>query len=183
MIPFESSGWSDGRRSGIDKTTHVEQTLVRAISAMLDRTPPGGAIDPDDDDLRAALPALENFVAANLREVYESWRREDLDGFLIASARSADPQVIELAGLAVLLSDQTLTPFHLRLGITPMPGEVTWFEIRLGERGSGVGGIRRVRPASVNVAKWLHHLAADPSPLDKRWACAIAFGRQLPDAP
>jgi hypothetical protein len=183
MIPFVSSGWSDGRRSGIDNTTHVEHTIVRAISAVLERTSPGGTIDPDDNGLRLALPALESLAAANLREVCEAWRREDIDGFLIASARSTDPQAIELVALVVLLSDQTLTPFHLRLGITPMPGEVTWSVIRLGERGNGVGGIRRVRPASVNVAKWLHRLAANRSPLDKRWACAIEFGRQLPDAP
>lgn len=60
-----------------------------------------------DTGLSGLLDALELFVPQVLREDFQEWEMESLDGFLVAEAKSNPEGVFSLVGLAILISDQT----------------------------------------------------------------------------
>lgn len=107
---------------------------------MLASLPSDGTID-DSDDFRDALSALEFFLPEALREIHPEWKGESLDGIYPALARKSADNEIEIIGLCCLISDQTLTPLHLRLQLDSTQDAVSWLECRLGE--STAGGMRR----------------------------------------
>lgn len=81
------------------------------------------------------LSSLEYFIPDVLAEVHYEWRREGLDGVLPLRARKVSELEAELVGHCILISDQTVVPFHLRLQIDPSEDKVSWLELRLGQRG------------------------------------------------
>jgi len=54
-----------------------------------------------------------------------------------ASFHKTGDRDIELAGLALFISDQTLTPLHLRLQLSSAYDCVSWIDLKLGERIDG----------------------------------------------
>ena len=81
------------------------------------------------------LSGLEFFIPQVLAEIHPEWKHESLDGFYPVVARKTGEGEAEIFGLCILISDQTTTPFHLRLQSSPSSDEVSWLECRLGEAG------------------------------------------------
>jgi hypothetical protein len=120
------------------------------------------------------LASLEYFVEQVLREVHPEWRHESLDGILPEVMRKTSDNELELAGMCILISDQTLTPLYLRLQLDTVEDAISWFECRLGE--ATAEGMRRT-PYSVGsnsmgkTAVWAR--------LDRiRWVYRVGYGKR-----
>ena len=94
-------------------------------------------IEPSDD----LLYALELYIPPLLSSYYPKWESESLDGFFITNARKTGVGSAELAGLCILMSDQTLTPVLIRLVLTSSCNSVASYQVFLGEAGGGHLGI------------------------------------------
>lgn len=102
---------------------------------------------------------LERLIPALLRMEYPEWERESIDGFFLASATKTAPRTAELTGTCILISDQTVTPFALTLGLT----DSTVFQIiniKLGESGAGPLGISGPVCTSPDAGELLRGLGA-----------------------
>lgn len=102
------------------------------------------------EDFQTVLTALEFFIPAVFREIHPEWEHESLDGFYPIMARKTGSHEAEIFGLCILISDQTVTPFHLRLQLARFHDEVSWLECRLGEVGED--GMMRTRYEELNRA-------------------------------
>jgi hypothetical protein len=159
---------------GMATHTPPERRIARALRALLERVEPGGAL-PDTIQLLVVLSCLESFIPGLLAETYPHWTGESLDGFFLAKRKKLGDGKAELRGMSILISDQAVTPFHLRMRLSGVADEIDWMECRLGRRGDGAGGMNRV-PWS----QWdgrTHALLQD-SFESIAWANAIAFGEE-----
>ena len=84
-------------------------------------------------EFRDVLSGLERFLVEVFQEIHPEWHREGLDGILPELARKNGDNEIEIVGLCIVLSDQTLAPLHLRLQLDPTENSVSWLECRLGQ--------------------------------------------------
>jgi len=80
-----------------------------------------------------AVRALEPYLTLLLREVSPFWKHESLDGVYCEFASKTGPLEVELWGQCILITDQTLTPYHLELRVAQEADEIEWLECRLGE--------------------------------------------------
>ncbi|WP_299484466.1 hypothetical protein [Acaryochloris sp. IP29b_bin.137] len=94
---------------------------------------PVNAPIPESEAFRDTLSTLEYFIPEVLREVYDEWKYESLDGVLTGLALKTNDYAAEIAGLGIILSDQTYTPLYVRLKLLPDKDEVAWFDCNLGE--------------------------------------------------
>jgi hypothetical protein len=154
----------------------AEQCASRLLRAILADLPNGGDI-PDSKRFREALSDLEWFLPEVLAEVYPKWNCESLDGIYPFLARKTGAEEAEIFGQCIFISDQTLTPLHLRLQISPDKDEVSWLECRLGEKGQH--GIVRTPYHSLNANfKRLYLLEGRADEID--WVYKVTFGRKRP---
>ena len=86
---------------------------------------------PDGDYI---FSSLEFFLPEILRERHNEWQRESLDGLYPKIFCKTAEHEIDFVGLAIFISDQTLTPIHLQLQLSPDHDCVSWVDLRLGER-------------------------------------------------
>lgn len=84
---------------------------------------------------------LELFVPRALREQHAEWEKESLDGIFVARATKTGPTAAELVGTAILISDQTVTPFVVELAAAEVGGGVAVRHLSIGEAGAGPLGI------------------------------------------
>ncbi|MFC1757392.1 hypothetical protein ACFL2H_01315 [Planctomycetota bacterium] len=68
-----------------------------------------------------------------LGEVHAFWKHESLDGVFHERAIKTSEGQAEIAGLCILISDQTLTPYHVQLRVAPNVEEIEWLDCRVGE--------------------------------------------------
>jgi hypothetical protein len=116
----------------------AEEIASRELRNVLSRAAIGGDIG-QFAEFREILSALEWFLSEVLDEAHREWEHECLDGFRIASAGKTGDGEAELIGHGILLRDSSITPFHLRLQVALQTDEVSWLELKLGERdGDGV---------------------------------------------
>jgi hypothetical protein len=154
----------------------LEQRIGRSLRAVLAGLPDGASID-DSERFREFLCGLEFFLPQVLGEVYSEWRHEGLDGVLTLEARKVGEGGADIFGLCIILSDQTLTPVHLRLQAAAPGDEVSWLECRLGERARK--GMVRIPYQSLHVvSKRLYALAGKAHEID--WVYRVTFGRRRP---
>lgn len=85
--------------------------------------------------------SIELFLPKLLRVEHPEWERESLDGIFVARAVKTENLAAEFLGTGVLISDQTVTPFMVRLKLTPSTKSFESVQIRLGEAGGGHLGI------------------------------------------
>jgi hypothetical protein len=125
------------------------------------------------DDLACKLGGLETFLLEVLREVHPEWEGESLDGILPIIARKTGPREAEILGHCILITDQTVVPFHLRLQVDADQDEICWLELRLGKAENG----KMVRtPYDGN---WKNkHLQSVPEQSNRTWAYAVTFGQK-----
>ena len=131
----------------------------------------------DAEQFREVLCGLEYFLPEVLREIHPEWDRESLDGLFPQVACKTRDGEAEIFGLCILISDQTLTPFHLRLQISPSVDKVSWLECRLGERGEQ--GMVRTPYQSLNaIRKRLYGREGRADRID--WVYNVTFGKRRP---
>ncbi|GMA16509.1 hypothetical protein E5F05_13865 [Deinococcus metallilatus] len=84
---------------------------------------------------------LELYIPQLLSHSYSEWERESLDGVFLTSARKTGLGTAELIGMCILISDQTVTPFFIRLVLASSRDSVASYQVLLGEPGGGRLGI------------------------------------------
>jgi hypothetical protein len=175
----------------------AERVVTNVLSAILSGVPDGCDIS-HCEPFAELLAALEGFILQVLREAQPEWEHESLDGVLPVFARKTRDGEVEILGLCILISDQTLSPFHLRLELAASGEEISWLECRLGER-STLGtksnilmwqlerrlnklgqkleeGMLQTPYGSSKATKRLHALRGDPAEIE--WFYKVAFGER-----
>lgn len=114
----------------------LETELAVDLRALLHDVEAGGGI-PDTPSLRSVLSTLEAYFPAVLREIHPEWRHESLDGVFCELGRKIGDREVEFAGLCLLITDLTLTPYHVRLRLARDTDEIEWLDCRLGEIRNG----------------------------------------------
>lgn len=155
----------------VSKAEEIVSRLLRAILAGIAT----GETIPDSAEFRDALSGLELFLPPVLAEVHSEWTGESLDGIYPHVAHKTGEEEAEILGLCCLMSDQTLTPIHLRLQLSSATDEVSWLELRLGEKGRA-GMVRSPYSSSPSIHKRLHALGANASTME--WVYKVTFGER-----
>lgn len=135
----------------------------------------------DVGDAIGALPggsylfsSFEFFLPEVLREVHDDWRYESLDGVYPKQFRKTGDHEIELIGLALFISDQTLTPLHVRLQLSTDYDRVSWIDLKLGERVNG--NCRREPYGNSKAAGSMLHAAEHLDSID--WFYHVDYGER-----
>jgi hypothetical protein len=97
--------------------SQAEQIVGRSLRTILAGVPNGESI-ADSEHLRDLLSGMEFFIPEVLRDFHHEWYADFLDDFIPVVARKTGEQEAEFLGLCILISDQTLTPIHLRLQVS-----------------------------------------------------------------
>jgi hypothetical protein len=124
------------------------------------------------------MDVLELFVPQVLREDFPEWESESLDGFLVADLQASAEGAVTLAGLTILISDQTVTPFCVALHLAA-DGSLGRAEVLLGERGGGALGISGPICTAASVPSCLEGLLPRLSHVDWVYRAAY-FKRDVP---
>ena len=125
---------------------------------------------PQSEQFREVLSDLEYFVPSLLVELHPEWQSIALDGIVPLFARKTANNAAEILGHCILISDQTLTPIHLRMQIAETEDEISWLECRVGQRGMQRVPYERM----VEASKVLY---AMNSPIDEMdWVYRVVFG-------
>jgi hypothetical protein len=143
-------------------STDLEQSISSRLRQTLAVLPIGAPIPPSEG-LESILGSLEYYIPQLLREIHPEWKHESLDGVFMTQARKTAQLEAELAGNCILISEQTIVPFNLRVQIAPASDELTWLECRLGESQDGRlvripyhsgSRNRKRRPNANNIEQW-----------------------------
>ena len=105
------------------------------------------------------LYLLELYIPRLLSHKYLQWEHESLDGFYLANARKLSSNSAEFSGLCILISDQTVTPFVIRLELNLLRNSIASYQVFLGEPGSGSLGISGPSCSSAKADDLLKALA------------------------
>ena len=158
--------------------SEAEQQVTRSLAALLDRVSDGETFSNDCDQLSKTLGLLERFIPATIEQVYDEWQDESIDGFRLPIVRKTGPHEVELIGLAILTSDQSVTPVHLRIQVCPAMQEIVWLEFKVGKPGLGRGGLDRIPYGSQPAEKWLKNILATETAPDIKWVYQVGFGQR-----
>jgi hypothetical protein len=151
--------------------SRAEQRVGRSLRAILADLPNGASI-LESEQIQDVLDGLEYFLPEVLQEIYREWKHESLDGFLPVVARKTREGEAEFFGLCIIISDQTLTPFHLWLQGALSTDAVSWLECRLGERGEN----GMVRTPYKNKERKLNALEGKAGLIE--WVYKVTFGQR-----
>jgi hypothetical protein len=154
----------------------IEETIACLLRAILDGLADDAIIE-NSEAFRNVLNALNFFLPAILAERHPEWKHESLDGIYPDCARKTGPNDVEISGVCILISDQTLTPLHVCLQISASGNEIEWLECTLGVRGEGKLGMLRV-PYDAMSDKQLvaATMGKDKDIFD--WAFMVGFGQR-----
>ena len=115
------------------EVSQVERRFSCGLRQLLAPLPVGAPID-ESPELRLVLAGLERFTPEVLREIYPFWKRESLDGIVSNAVTKTGELEVEILGLCILMTTQVWMPIHVRLQLSPVVDELSWFECRVGER-------------------------------------------------
>jgi hypothetical protein len=151
-----------------------EQRLSRSLRAVLVDLPIGASI-PDSEQYREVLTALQYFIPVILGELHREWTFHGLDDVVPIEARKIGADEVELFGVCCIVSDQTLTPFHVHLQVAAPGDEISWLECRLGEREPD-GMVRMPYRFLREMTKQLRSLDGRVDLID--WVYKVTFGQR-----
>ncbi|GAB5407546.1 MAG: hypothetical protein Aurels2KO_57770 [Aureliella sp.] len=103
------------------------------LSPLLASHSVGDPINPRPNN-NYIFSSLEFFLPEILRERHKEWQHESLDGLYPKTFRKTAEHEIDFVGLTIFIPDQTFTPIHLQLQLSPDHDCVSWVDLRLGER-------------------------------------------------
>jgi hypothetical protein len=152
----------------------AEEFICRSLRTILDGVSDGASVE-DFDQLKDVLAGLEYFIPEVLSEIHPEWHNESLDGVLPLHVQKSGERELELFGLCIIISDQTLIPVHLRLEISPISEQVSYFELKLGERKDDEM-IMLPYESQSHVRKRLYALIGKEETLN--WAYKVSFGQK-----
>jgi hypothetical protein len=152
----------------------AEEIASRRLRKILAGMPTGATI-ADSPEFREALTGLEWFLPTVLAEIHPEWAGESLDGIYAHIAHKTGEGEAEIFGLCCLMSDQTLTPIDICLQLSPTTDEVSWLELRLGEKGPA-GMVRRPYPPSGSIYNRLHALSGRINTIE--WVYKVTLGQR-----
>jgi hypothetical protein len=113
-----------------------EERLCAKLARLLCEHAIGDSLG-DEWSTRDLMAGFMFFLPDVLREAQQEWRFESLDGIYPRIFRKIGVRDAELVGLAIFISDQTLTPIHLQLQLAPEFDRIAWLDLRLGEQTPG----------------------------------------------
>ena len=148
-----------------------EQRVCELLTPLLRSHEVGDSIVPSSGD-GYIFSSFEFFLPGVLREIHAEWLHESLDGIYPASFRKTGDREIELIGLALFISDQTLTPLHVRLQLSLDFDCVSWIDLKLGERIDGE--CRRDPYGSAKVSRAMLHVTNRLDSVD--WYYHVGYG-------
>lgn len=157
--------WSRG-------TSDLQSQLAAEMSELLSGVPIGSEFTvAASSDFCASL---ELFIPRELARRHQEWAKESLDGVFVARARKTGSVATELAGICILISDQTVTPFLIAMALSSSERSIESYRVRIGEPGGGPLGIsgpgcnsREAQDLLANVATrlgriaWSYEIASD----------------------
>lgn len=151
-----------------------EEFASHSLRAILTELPTGTAIE-DSEEYQHALTGLFWFLPDVLGEVYAEWKFIGLDGLYPVVARKTAEREIEFFGQCCFVSDQTLTPVHIRLQVAPRVDEISWMELRVGAMGRG-GMVRMPYSAKSRGHKRLYTMIGRENEI--QWVYKVSFGER-----
>ena len=154
----------------------AEQCVSRSLRTILGGVPIGASVAGSGHP-QNVLDGLEFFIPEVLREIHHEWDYESLDGFIPVVARKVGELKAEIFGLCIIISDQTLTPIHLRLQVSNSVDEVLWLECQLGEKGEH-GMVRTPYEFLNRAIKPLYALEGKEDTMN--WVYNVTFGQRIP---
>lgn len=113
----------------------LEVKIASELSALLEKNPVESKLELNSS--ADILYMLELYIPRLLSRKYPEWEYESLDGFFLANAQKIGLDTAELAGLCILISDQTVTPVFIRLALTSLRDSLASYQVFLGEPGGG----------------------------------------------
>ena len=152
-------------------TSKAETIACQLLGTALQGLNEGASV-PDTEEFRGFLSALERILPEYLAEAYGFWRGESLDGVYPEVARMVGPHALEVIGLGLTLSDQSLMALHVRLGLRERADGIKWMVVRLGEETAE--GLRRTPYSLDRLHKEMHATAQRIGEID--WAFAVQYG-------
>lgn len=156
-----------------------EKLVAQSLRPLLDGLTTGSEI-PDSKQLQTVCTGLEYFLSEVLREIHGEWINESFDGILPYSCRKTGDLEAEIIGHAILISDQSTTPFHLRFQLAETTDEVTWMELCVGEK-SESGMVRRPYSNPPSIKKIMAAvIAAKEGRENVHWVYRVGFGEKRP---
>ena len=153
-----------------------EEKTAQLVRSLLEGKEVGSSLYLPGNEIGESNP-LDWFVDSAIGEVYENddiWRRECLDGVYPELMSKRGEREIEIFGVCVLITDQSLVPVHLRMQIAADTDEITWLECRLGEKGRE-GLIRDSRSCAF---KRIYAMNGNPDAIE--WYYAVTYGEREP---
>ena len=150
-----------------------ERGLCEMLAPVLRSHRDGAPIEicPDGNYL---FCSLESFLPQVLREIHDEWCDESLDGIYAQQFQKTGEREIELIGSTLFISDQTLTPIHLKLQLSPEYDRVAWIDLKLGERVAGK--CRREPYSSSQSTGIMLHVSERLDSID--WFYHVGFGER-----
>jgi hypothetical protein len=190
-MPTPSRGGSPIERPRAQKlgtmAPELEQSISRSLQAMLADLPDGASFaELETKEYGVFLSDLDRFVPGILDEIHPEWRDErglnasTTDGIVPLVARKTGERKAELFGISWLLTREAAcvtVPIHVRLQVAPVEGEITWLELRIGERGKRKYG--RVQPPDDSMSvfpKRFYLLDGNYDRID--WFYEVTFGKR-----
>ncbi len=83
------------------------------------------------------LPSLlEVFITLELREKYEEWKYESLDGIYSGNISLEDSNQLNLVGMCILTSDQSVVPIYISIKVSDDFDEVLWIKGKIADSNS-----------------------------------------------
>jgi hypothetical protein len=127
------------KKLGTTQADALQSQLVFELKEALGRVRIGEQFPvlPSDE----ICSSLEFFLPQLLRGHYSKWRTESLDGIFVARALKTSTIAAQLVGTCILISDQTVTPFMLDIGLSATGDSVGTVRLLLGEPGTGTLGV------------------------------------------
>jgi len=117
------------------------------------------------------------FLLGIFEELYAEWKYESLDGIIPIIAGRLGEGRVEVFGLCILMSGQSLAPIHLRLQLASAVDEVSWLECKLGEKSEN--SMLRTPYNDLNKASHrLHSLLGKLAAI--KWFYSVTFGESQP---
>jgi hypothetical protein len=167
-------------------TSNAEQRCTRSLRAVLADLPNGASLaELETAEYRDSLFGLDRLVAGILDESHPEWREEEglnatLDGIEPLVARKTGEREAEVFGISWTLTREAgnaTVPIHVRLQVAQVPDEITWLELRIGERGMRKYG--RVQPPDGSTSvfpKRFYLLDGNYDQID--WFYQVTFGER-----
>lgn len=144
----------------------AERIAADSLASLLSHVAIGDKIE-ESPELRRLLDALEYFVPEVLREIHSEWVYESLDGVFSAEARRTGERAASILGQCIFISDQTVTPIHVELQVSPSGDRIDWAICKIGVDRSPYGSFPK-------------KLASLKDQLDSvEWGWMVEYGRRL----